>query len=205
MKAFGAVAAVSLLLITLAPGIGGATSGDQAGSEDTGASYRLTPNPPAELDDIVVNVTVWHEWCYSVDTVEVALPEHAVDISILATEGELCVAVDGPFERTLPVHVGPLAAGSYDISVLFEVCDKGLCEATQTGSSFDVAPIGDASCDLEVNSIDANLVLQSAAQLIQRPPCETAGDSNRDGQVQSVDAALILQYTAGLLEQLPPG
>jgi hypothetical protein len=156
------------------------------------------------LDDIIVHTTVSHDVCYEVYGVEIGISPNAVDIAILANPGDLCPAVVGPFEETLPIPIGQLDTGPYALDVSFSVCDDVGCVEIGIGGDFDVVPIGDASCDMQVNSIDANLVLQSAAQLIQRPPCNTAADTNRDGNTQSTDATLILQYTAGLLGQLPP-
>ncbi|OGO50732.1 MAG: hypothetical protein A2148_01665 [Chloroflexi bacterium RBG_16_68_14] len=58
---------------------------------------------------------------------------------------------------------------------------------------------GDANCDGNVNSIDAALVLQLEADLIDALPCSQNADMNGDGAVNSIDAALILQREAGLL------
>lgn len=68
-----------------------------------------------------------------------------------------------------------------------------------------VAPgsFGDVSCDGRVNSVDAALILQFDAGLIESLPCFPAGDLNGDFSVNSVDAALILQIDAGLIS-LPP-
>ena len=63
---------------------------------------------------------------------------------------------------------------------------------------------GDANCSGSVNSIDAAVVLQRTAGLVNSVPCPTLADVNGDGQINSLDAALILQYVAGLLDQLPP-
>jgi hypothetical protein len=54
-----------------------------------------------------------------------------------------------------------------------------------------------------VTSIDAALILQLDAGLLQSLPCEASGDVNGDGLLNSIDAALILQYVAGLLPSLP--
>jgi len=62
------------------------------------------------------------------------------------------------------------------------------------------APPGDASCDGAVTSVDAALVLQYDAQLLEALPCPDAADANTDGAITSVDAALILQMSAGLLD-----
>jgi hypothetical protein len=58
---------------------------------------------------------------------------------------------------------------------------------------------GDANCDGEVDPIDAALVLQLDAGLVDSLPCEDNADHNHDGDINSLDAALILQKSAGLL------
>lgn len=62
--------------------------------------------------------------------------------------------------------------------------------------------IGDASGDGQINAIDAALVLQRVAGLLQN--VSSRADANQDGQINAVDAALILQFSAGLLDSLPP-
>lgn len=72
-----------------------------------------------------------------------------------------------------------------------------MCFAPQrSGPSF---LIGDADCSSEMNSIDAALVLQFEAGLLESLPCEFQADVNADGTIDSRDALLILQTTAGLL------
>lgn len=63
---------------------------------------------------------------------------------------------------------------------------------------------GDASCDGQINAIDAAITLQFIAGLLTNLTCTENADANGDGQVTAIDSALILQYTAGLLTQLPP-
>jgi len=69
--------------------------------------------------------------------------------------------------------------------------------------------LGDANCDLTVNSLDATIVLQFDARFLwpnafRAPPlpCPFNADVRGDGNITSLDALLILQYTAGLLPQL---
>jgi len=62
---------------------------------------------------------------------------------------------------------------------------------------------GDASCDETVNAIDASLILQVSAALLDEVPCPADADVNGDGNTDAVDASLILQFTAGLLDGLP--
>ncbi len=64
--------------------------------------------------------------------------------------------------------------------------------------------IGDASCDGVVNPLDAALILQLSAGLINTLPCPDAGDTSGDGTTNPLDAALILQFSAGLIGSLPP-
>ena len=65
-----------------------------------------------------------------------------------------------------------------------------------------VALTGDVTCDGRVDSIDAAVVLQFGAGLLDSLACQDAGDVNGDGSIDSIDAALILQFTAGLLGSL---
>jgi hypothetical protein len=58
--------------------------------------------------------------------------------------------------------------------------------------------VGDANCDGEVNSLDAALVLQLHAALLDVFPCGGDGDYDQDGAATSLDAALILQVEAEL-------
>lgn len=57
---------------------------------------------------------------------------------------------------------------------------------------------GDADCDARISSLDAVLVLQLVAQLVQRLPCPNVA-ATVDQQITSKDALAILQFTAGLL------
>ncbi len=60
-------------------------------------------------------------------------------------------------------------------------------------------PLGDVSCNGDINSIDAVLELQLVAGLLVVLPCDGAADMDRNGFVNSIDALLILQTEAGLL------
>ena len=64
--------------------------------------------------------------------------------------------------------------------------------------------VGDANCAGGISSIDAALILQAEAGLIDSLPCEQTADVNGDGATNSLDAALILQYVAGIIATLPP-
>ncbi|MCH8849713.1 MAG: hypothetical protein IIC89_02675 [Chloroflexi bacterium] len=65
---------------------------------------------------------------------------------------------------------------------------------------------GDVDGSGEVNSIDALLILQFDAAIIDPPPNPEKwyqnGDLNEDGLLDSLDATLILQFHAGLIDSL---
>ena len=77
--------------------------------------------------------------------------------------------------------------------------------ATATPTSTPVAPSrsGDTNCDELTDAIDAALVLQLTAALLDALPCPDGGDVNQDNVTNSIDAALILQFNAGLVPELP--
>ena len=58
--------------------------------------------------------------------------------------------------------------------------------------------------DGHVNSIDALLILQFDAVLVNSLPNSPSADVDMNFRINSIDAALILQYEAGLIHQLPP-
>jgi len=65
-------------------------------------------------------------------------------------------------------------------------------------------PLRDANCDHATTSIDAALVLQYSAGLLDDfLPCLHVTDMNTDCFINALDAALVLQTTAGLLPELP--
>ncbi len=66
------------------------------------------------------------------------------------------------------------------------------------------APLGDASCDSQVNAVDATVILQLTAGLIPSLGCPQNADTDGDGSVGAVDATLILQFVAGLIPGLEP-
>jgi hypothetical protein len=63
--------------------------------------------------------------------------------------------------------------------------------------------VGDVNCD-GVSSVDALLLLQFTAALINSFTCPANAYVNADSAANAVDALLVLQYVAGLLPGLPP-
>jgi hypothetical protein len=77
---------------------------------------------------------------------------------------------------------------------------------TRTPTATPEKPVGDVNDDGRVNSLDALLILQIVAALIDETdvPNAASGDANLDGDLTSIDAVLVLQVDAGLLDGLPP-
>lgn len=65
-------------------------------------------------------------------------------------------------------------------------------------TSFQEKHLGDVDCSMEVSSIDAALVLQFDAQLLNALQCPELADISGDDRSNSLDALLILQLVAGL-------
>ncbi len=83
-------------------------------------------------------------------------------------------------------------------------CDTHFITET-TIRQVTVLPLpGDVDCNVRANSIDAALILQLVAAIVDELTCQDAADVNDDGSVNAVDATLILQYAAGLLDGLTP-
>lgn len=61
--------------------------------------------------------------------------------------------------------------------------------------------LGDVNCDGRVTAVDARIILQNTAGLIELDEKEYYyGDCNEDDRVTAVDARIVLQITAGLVE-----
>ncbi len=74
---------------------------------------------------------------------------------------------------------------------------------TPTATATTARFAGDVDCNRVVNAIDAQLMLQVIAGLLQTVQCPLNIDVNGDGQLSSVDPALVLQLLAGLIHTLP--
>ena len=75
---------------------------------------------------------------------------------------------------------------------------------TPTPTATPTKDLGDVNDDGAVNSVDALLILQFDADLVEGLPNLPSGDVNLNGNVNSIDAALVLQFEAGILDELPP-
>ena len=77
--------------------------------------------------------------------------------------------------------------------------------ATPNPTATPRGALGDVDCNRHVDSIDATLLLQADASLINPASvaCYSLGDVNGDGATNVIDVTLILQLVAGLINHLP--
>lgn len=76
---------------------------------------------------------------------------------------------------------------------------KADCSKEPTPTPTPKVGPGDVNCDGDVNPIDATLVLQFVAGLLDELPCPQNADLNHDGEINAKDALIILQMSAGLI------
>lgn len=92
---------------------------------------------------------------------------------------------------------------------VFLIKPDGTAEFDLTGGPFDQEPdwqpttMGNVNCRSGVNSVDALLILQLDARLLESLECSDRADVNDDGETDSLDAVLVLQFAAGVLASLP--
>ncbi|MCI0856767.1 MAG: PQQ-dependent sugar dehydrogenase [Chloroflexi bacterium] len=115
-----------------------------------------------------------------------------LDVTV-APDGTLYVA---DFDDNLIAFLVPIAATA---TPTLSQTDTSTPTDTPTQTPTPTGPPGDANCDESTNSIDAALVLQTVAGLIDGVGCPDLADVNGDGMIDAIDAALILQIDAGLL------
>lgn len=108
----------------------------------------------------------------------------------VALASDVPCASGAPCERSPRLQVTPNAStGWVDI------------ESLTTGEVRRINVISaahDVNCDGSTNALDAALILQHSAGLVESMPCAEAGDANGDGSVNVIDAAAILRLAAGL-------
>ena len=119
------------------------------------------------------------------------------ELGVLRCGDAFCSLEKPPESETPTATTSPVVAPATDTPTATAVPP-----ATSTPTS--VSPLGDVSCDGVVNPVDAALILQFAAGLINAMPCGGSADVNGDGRTDPIDASLILQFAAGLIGELPP-
>jgi hypothetical protein len=109
------------------------------------------------------------------------------------------ITIDGPVTPTPAVPPSDTPTGT-----LTPPTATTTPTATPTATATSVPELaGDADCSGRVDAIDAAILLQYVAHLLDLSPCLTLGDADDDGDRDAIDAALVLQFIAGLIAQLP--
>jgi hypothetical protein len=93
-----------------------------------------------------------------------------------------------------------LQLGWVNVTALCQSVDLIGGDAELVFRNRQLSPPGDADCNGMVTSIDASLVLQLHAGLIDVIGCQLLGDVYEDGVLDALDALLILQHVAGLID-----
>src|SRR3989344_5065830 len=114
-------------------------------------------------------------------------PDNLGDQEILVVNSSKSTILSKIFNRRVAM---PIAAVLIAVSAVANVSGSG-------------DRMGDVNCSGRINAIDAQLVLQKEARLVNRIQCEEAGDVNGDRVINAVDAELILQFEAGLIDEFP--
>jgi hypothetical protein len=109
---------------------------------------------------------------------------------------------------TFPLTCSDYGDGYIGLTAAFALGETALPTPTSIGAEvhcyrggggWPESSMGDANCDGWTNSIDAALVLQLEAALIDSLPCYDYADTDSDGEANSLDAAVILQIEAGYI------
>lgn len=120
--------------------------------------------------------------------------------TVLATFEFECADSEGTTDLEITVlDFGDASDDLYDVDPL-DVSDGSFTCGVEDVLGFN----GDANCDDSIDSLDALLVLQFEAGLVDRLIFPEGTDSNKDGKIDSRDALLILQFNAGLMPDKMP-
>jgi hypothetical protein len=121
------------------------------------------------------------------------------------------VARYGETSITLIVPLSAIGGDTtFDVAVAFgaqygfsDCAPNGGAIHSPTGETTLPWPPGDVNCNNSAGPIDATLILQFTAGMVDTLECEAVGDVNHDGRLDTVDASLLLQLWAELIPSLP--
>jgi hypothetical protein len=200
--------AATLQIICGAPGPTATSVSTSTPTDTPTPSPTATPLPPTAPKDLVAMVVedallIQLLWQDNADDEE----SYVVERSTEGEEGPWSVIASLPPDSSSHDDSGLEDAVTYWYRVA-AASGAGMSEYSNvvsgTASALPKPPVGDVSCDDVVDAIDAALVLQLNAGLIDALLCEKSADANEDGAINAIDAALVLQYVAGLIPTLPP-
>lgn len=122
--------------------------------------------------------------------------------AVLASIGFTCKKLgDSNIELKIDVFADATPGNPTEMDVLLangKAACKEEAQPTPTPKP-DEKLLGDVDCDQEIDTIDAVLLLQYSAGLIDGLECLTNADLNDDGSINALDASIILQIVAGLI------
>jgi Tol biopolymer transport system component len=147
-------------------------------------------------------------------------PSWSPDGSRIAFSGVYIMNADGSSLEQLPGAIGSSPSWSPDgewltfegrVEAKFSVFTIRLVDGSVsnvTSGSYDREPdwqpitAGNVNCRSGVTSVDALLILQFDARLVETLDCQEQGDVDGDEETNSEDASLVLQHSAGLINLL---
>jgi hypothetical protein len=172
-------------------------------------SIHVAAAPADAHDRLTAALTLPEFLGYDVESVSAPGCE---SLEVLTGSGETslrCVGVSaGGAVVTLPLTCSDYGDGNIGLIATFALGEAALpapasidaeVHCYRGGGGGPESGVGDANCDGWTNSIDAALVLQLNAGLIDSLPCYEYADTDSDGEATSLDAAVILQIEAGYI------
>ncbi len=174
------------------------------------ASYTAASFPVQIQHLVAIQDNAWY-WFQS----DVRSPLKSSVLVEALVDGTVCgeAEIESPFFADV-LGFGRLIVPSAEIEpgcgqpgadVMFRVdgvSTKGIVPWEAGLHRINLAVSGDVNCDMTLNAIDATLLLQLEAGLVEDFACMHLADVTGDGLVDSRDAMLILQFEAGLLFEI---
>ncbi len=122
---------------------------------------------------------------------------------MISTKNPLGSALDignGVFEYSFQLDADSITKNTMPMSVTLQCTSAGVIEpiTATVGSLLK----GDVSLDGKVNNLDATVILQYDAGIIELGVTKAAGNVNGDGSLNNLDATEILKYDAGIIDSL---
>ena len=214
------VAAIAALALIIAQQPSPAAEGRRSETSPL-ASGVSTLTPSAQLlPDLIVRGIEWDQTCHDGVTSNTGNRIWLMNIGT-ADAGPFSVSDDEFFGQDRRVEEGleadgrtSILAGHYgrEAFVRVDSLDE-VEELDETNNTYETASLatatpkgpcleGDVDCGGGVSVIDAALILQFSAGLLDALRCRGVADVSHDQVIDAIDATLVLQFMAGLLDTL---